>query len=170
MLSTLRVLPPRAGEGALPHSDSHHETNPSAARHVDLQIAGRPVLDQADAGRTFRARHRRRDAAPLWVADRRRRRRLLLRQRLLRMGSARGQRPADGFSASGISRGFEGGRRGADARQPVARACQIMTQNKVAPTSNPNDPMIVGNTGPPLNVNTRPMSVIGVATTNIQNW
>jgi hypothetical protein len=58
----------------------------------------------------------------------------------------------------------------AGGRQPVARACQIMTQNKAAPASNPSEPMIVVNSGPTLNVNTRPMSVIGVATTNIQNW
>ena len=58
----------------------------------------------------------------------------------------------------------------ADARQPVARACQIITQNKAAPTSNPKEPIIVGNFGPPLNVSASPMSVIGVAATNIQNW
>jgi hypothetical protein len=53
------------------------------------------------------------------------------------------------------------------AGQPVARACQIMTQNKAAPTSNPNEPMIVGNSGPPLNVSASPMSVIGVAAINM---
>jgi hypothetical protein len=44
-----------------------------------------------------------------------------------------------------------------------------MMQNKAAPANTPSEPMIVGNSGPPPNVNTRPMSVIGAAKMNIQN-
>jgi hypothetical protein len=33
----------------------------------------------------------------------------------------------------------------------------------------PSEPMMVGAAGPPVSVNARPISVTGVATTNIQN-
>ena len=49
------------------------------------------------------------------------------------------------------------------------RACQIRTQNKAAPITSPSEPMIVGSTGPPVRVKTKPISVIGVAITKIQN-
>jgi hypothetical protein len=36
--------------------------------------------------------------------------------------------------------------------QFVLRARQIMTKNKAAPSTSPSEPIIVGSTGPPLNV------------------
>ena len=51
----------------------------------------------------------------------------------------------------------------------ASRACQIRTAKRAAPITSPSEPMIVGSTGPPVRVKTRPISVIGVAITKIQN-
>ena len=47
----------------------------------------------------------------------------------------------------------------------------MMMQNKTAPTMSPSAPMIKGSSGPrPLSSNASPISMIGVDSTNIQNW
>src|SRR5580704_13997170 len=49
------------------------------------------------------------------------------------------------------------------------RARQTIKQNSAA-TNTPTEPRIVGRAGPPVTVKTRPIKVIGVEMTNIQNW